>query len=67
MIKRPLGIKVSYYNEEGDEIEKDMFSFKARQFLHCFDLINGQVMTHWRLSEGNIDIIDGEKDNYKNL
>jgi hypothetical protein len=30
MIKRPLGIKVSYYNEEGDEIEKDIYSFQAR-------------------------------------
>lgn len=38
--------------------------------------MNGITMTHWRLSEvilpintyqGNIDIIQGEKDNYKNL
>ena len=36
-------------------------------FLHEMDHINGMTMTHWRLSEGNIDIIEGEKDNYKNL
>ena len=24
-------------------------------------------MTHWRISEGNIDIIEGHKDKYPNL
>jgi peptide deformylase len=67
MIKRPLGIQVSYLDEEGDEKETEFYDFKARQFLHELDHINGHSMTHWRLSEGNIDIIDSEKDNYKNL
>ncbi|CDW90117.1 peptide deformylase [Stylonychia lemnae] len=67
MVKRPLGIFVSYMNEEGDEIEKEIFDFQARVFLHELDHIDGRTMTHWRLSEGNIDIIDSEKDNHKNL
>lgn len=67
MVKRPLGIKVSYLNHEGDEIEGELHNFRARMWLHHLDYINGKVMTHWRLSEGNIDIIDGQKDNYKNL
>ena len=67
MVKRPLGIKVSYLNHDGDEIEEELHNFKARVFLHMVDYLNGRTMTHWRLSEGNIDIIDGQKDNYKNL
>jgi len=30
MIKRPMAIKVSYLNHEGDEIEEELFDFKAR-------------------------------------
>jgi hypothetical protein len=67
MIKRPLGIRVSYLNEEGDEIESELQHFKARMFLHNLDYINGKTLTHWRLSEGNLDIIEGHKDHYKNL
>lgn len=67
MVKRPLAIKISYLNLEGDEVESEMFSFQARQFLHSLDQINGRMMTHWRLSEGNIDIIEGQRDHYKHL
>eukprot|EP00347_Sterkiella_histriomuscorum_P004363 403360741 len=67
MVKRPLGIKVSYINGEGDEIEEQIMDHKARVFLHELDHINGMTMTHWRLSEGKIDIIDSDKENYKNL
>lgn len=41
MVKRPLAIKVSYLNDEGDEIEEELFDFKARVFLHELDHING--------------------------
>jgi peptide deformylase len=67
MVKRPMGIKVSYLNEEGDEIESSLFDFHARKFLHELDHINGKTMTYWRLSEGNIDVIEGHQDSYKNL
>jgi len=67
MIKRPKGIKVSYLNDEGDEIEEDLFNFPARVFLHHLDGVNGRTMTHWRLSEGNLDMIDDHKDHYKNM
>jgi peptide deformylase len=67
MVKRPIGIKVSYITEEGDEIEKEIYNFQARHWLHHLDYLNGRVMTHWRSSEGMIDIIDGQKDNYKSL
>jgi peptide deformylase len=67
MVKRPVGIKVSYLNTEGDEIEQEFYNFRARMWLHQLDYLNGKVMTHWRASEGNVDIIDGHKDHYKNL
>ena len=67
MVKRPIGIKVAYLNIEGDEIEEEIFNFRARVFLHNLDHLNGRTMTHWRLSEGNLDIIDDHKDHYKNL
>lgn len=68
MVKRPMGIYVSYLNDVGDEIEEKLFDFQARVFLHELDHINGRTMTHWRLSEGNIDVIgEDEKDNYKHL
>lgn len=67
MVKRPLGIQVSYLNEEGDEIEEELYDFEARMFLHELDHIDGLSMVHWRLSEGNIDVIDSDKDNHKNL
>ena len=66
-VKRPRGIFVSYINEEGDEIEKSLENFPARVFLHELDHINGRTMTHWRLSAGNIDIIDGKIDKHVNL
>lgn len=67
MVKRPTGILVSYINEEGDEVEKDLRNFGARVFLHELDHINGRTMTHWRISEGNIDVMDAHKEKYPNL
>ena len=58
-MKRPERIKVSYLDENGDEIEKTLEEFEARIFLHEMDHINGRTMTHWRVSEGNIDIDEG--------
>lgn len=62
MVKRPTGIIVSYLDESGDDIERPFEKFNARVFLHELDHINGRTMTHWRISEGNIDILDGKKD-----
>ena len=68
MVKRPLGIRVSYLDYDGDEHENHLYEHYARVFLHELDHINGKTMTHWKLSEGNIDIISGgQQDHYKNL
>ena len=36
--------------------------------MHELDHINGKTMTHWKVSEGNIDVIDKQKvDEHQNL
>lgn len=67
MVRRPTGLLVSYIDGQGDEIEKDLSNFAARVFMHELDHINGRTMTHWRISEGNIDILDSHKVKYPNL
>lgn len=62
MVKRPVGIQVSYLDPSGEIIEQRLSDFPARVFLHELDHINGRTMTHWKLSEGNIDILDGKED-----
>lgn len=57
MVRRPRHLEVSYLNEQGDEVERVLDEFEARVFLHELDHINGRTMTHWRASEGNIDVI----------
>jgi peptide deformylase len=67
MVRRPTGIQISYIDEQGDEIEKNLKDFAARVFLHELDHINGRTMTHWRISEGNIEVVDGHEDQYSNF
>ena len=59
LVRRPIGIHVSYLNEEGDEVTQRLYDFHARMFLHEMDHLKGRTMMHWRLSEGNIDIMRG--------
>lgn len=58
MKKRPIGIDVSYLNEEAEEIEEKLYDFQARVFLHEMDHINGEIMKDWRLQDGRVDLID---------
>ena len=44
-----------------------MKDFSARVFLHELDHIEGRTMTHWKISEGNIDVITGYWDRNKHL
>ena len=67
MVKRPTGIVVSYLDPAGEIIEKEMTDFSARVFLHEMDHVNGLTMTHWKLSEGNIDALDGKQDEHMHL
>jgi len=67
MIKRPQAVQVSYLNENGEEHEHRMQDFSARVFLHELDHIEGRTMTHWSISEGNIDIIPGKEDRNRHL
>jgi len=67
MVKRPIGVQVSYLDERGDEVEKKLYDFSARVFLHEMDHVLGRSMMHWSLSEGNIDIIKTHLDESENL
>lgn len=67
MVKRPVGAVVSYIDEMGDEVEKELSLFKARVFLHELDHINGRTMAHWRISEGNVEVLEGHENKYTNF
>jgi peptide deformylase len=67
MVKRPVACEVSYINGVGDLVEQELRDFKARVFLHELDHINGTTMTHWRVSEGNIDVLPEKRPDYENL
>ena len=59
MVKRPIGVIVNFLDEDGEEREEKLVEHTARVFMHELDHIAGKTMTHWRVSEGNIDIITG--------
>ena len=67
MVKRPTACEVSYINGEGEVVEQELRDFKARVFLHELDHVNGQTMAHWRVSEGNIDVLPEKKKDHENL
>jgi len=67
MVKRPVACQVGYINEEGEIVEDLLRDFKAIVFLHELDHINGRTMAHWRVSEGNIDVLPEKVKNYENL
>jgi peptide deformylase len=57
MVKRPIGIEISYLDEQGAELEQKLYDFHARVFLHELDHLKGRSMMHWNISEGNIDVV----------
>ena len=65
--KRPTGIKVNYLNEEGEEKNEIMLGFPARVFCHEYDHIHGIPFIDWRVSLGEIEIIQGLEKDYDNL
>lgn len=56
-VERPVGVEVSYVNEEGDEIEEDLYDFSARMFLHEFDHLQGLTLIHWYLTQSHLQIL----------
>ena len=60
--RRPLGIVVSYNDENGIFKEDELYDFKARVFHHELDHNNGKPFIHWKVSEGEIEI----KEQFKN-
>ena len=56
LCKRPVGIKVEYINDKGEDINESLTGFEARIFLHHFDYLNGKTILDWDVSEGNIEM-----------
>ena len=66
-VRRPLGIKVSYLSETGDEVEEEMHDFRARVFLHEYDHVIGRNIMHWHISEGNVEVLPVHVEESRNL
>ncbi|CAI2374786.1 unnamed protein product [Moneuplotes crassus] len=66
-IKRPIGIQLVYQDETGSFKEKEFFDFEARVVNHEIDHCDGKNIIHWSLSEGNIEIDQHLKEQYKSL
>lgn len=67
MVKRPVGIHVSFLNDFGEEQDLKLFDFQARVFLHEMDHLEGKTMIHWNISEGNIDVLRTHLDENKHF
>lgn len=63
--KRPLAVAVAYFDENGKPQDKQLYDFEARVFCHEFDHLQGIPFVHWRVSEGDIEIIS--KESFENL
>jgi hypothetical protein len=63
--RRPLGVFVSYFDENGKPYKKELFDFEARVFCHEYDHIFGKPMIHWKVSEGDIEVTS--EDSFDNL
>ena len=64
---RPKKLKIKYFNEEGIENIKELTGYDARIVLHEIDHLMGIPFIDWKISEGNIEIIEEFKNNYETL
>lgn len=64
---RPKKLKIKYFNEEGKENIKELTGYDARIVLHEIDHLMGIPFIDWKISEGNIEIIEEFKNNYETL
>lgn len=58
-------ISVNYFNENFEEVTEILRDFPARVFQHEFDHINGIMMIDWRVSQGEIEILETAKQDYE--
>ena len=65
--KRPTSIKVNYLNQHGEEVDQILQGFPARVFCHEYEHILGIPFIDWKVSLGEIEVIQGLENNYENL
>jgi len=65
--KRPTSIKVNYLNQQGEEKEQILQGFPARVFCHEYEHLLGIPFIDWKVSLGEIEVIEGFENSYENL
>lgn len=66
-MKRCHSIKVSYFDEELEEVEKELSGFEARVFQHELDHLKGLHILNWQVSFGEVELIPEAKDDFPNF
>ena len=59
-IKRYESVRISFLNEDLDEKFKELRGFTSRVFQHEIDHLNGLSILNWKVSFGDIEVIDKE-------
>ncbi len=60
-VNRPIAIVVKYFDVNGNAKEKELFDFEARVFCHEFDHLSGCPFIHWKISQGEIELLSGDE------
>jgi len=66
-VQRPKSVRIKYFNEEGDEFEREFTGFGARLILHEIDHLLGIPFIDWKVSQGEIEILQEYSDKFNNL
>lgn len=66
-VKRPHTITVSYFDEELEEVEKELSGFEARVFQHELDHLRGLHILNWQVSFGEVELIPEAKNDFPNF
>jgi peptide deformylase len=66
-VQRPKSVRVKYFNEEGEELEKEFSGFEARLIMHEIDHLMGIPYIDWKVSQGEIEVLEEYKDKFNNL
>jgi peptide deformylase len=66
-VQRPKSVRIKYFNAEGEELEREFSGFGARLILHEIDHLLGIPFIDWKVSQGEIEILEEHIDKFNNL
>lgn len=64
---RPKSIRIKYFNEQGEQQEKELSGFEARMILHEMDHLLGIPFIDWKVSQGEIEILENYVEKFQSL